>query len=75
MAKKQLKITVTDTGDLKVDASKMPGTSQQILDELQELAELVGGDFNALVVEQHVHGHGAHSHADAHEHDQAHSHA
>jgi hypothetical protein len=54
MAKKQLKITVTDTGDLKIDASQMPGSASQILDELKDLAELVGGDVNALVVEQRV---------------------
>lgn len=71
MAKKQLKVIVTPLGDLQIDATGMPGTSQQILDELQELAALTGGDVNALVVERHVHGHGAHSHA----HDRDHLHA
>jgi hypothetical protein len=65
MAKKQLKITVTDAGDLKIDASKMPGTSSQILEELKELAELTGGEANALVVEKHVHGAHTHTHEDS----------
>ena len=70
MPKKQLKITVAENGELKIDASKMPGTADKILAELKELAALVGGDVNALVVEKHVHSHGAHTH----DHDHAHTH-
>lgn len=67
--KKQLTITITPDGDLKLDASKQPGTEQQILDELKELAELVGGDIAALKIEKHVHSHGhAHAHHDDHQH-------
>lgn len=69
--KKQIKITIMPNGSLKIDATKMPGTSAAILKELQELAELVGGDMNALVIEKHVHGAHTHTHDDEHEHTHA----
>lgn len=67
MPKKQLFITITDLGDLKLDASQMPGTEQEILDLLNAMADEVGGDPAMLKVEQHVHKH-EHAHSGAHVH-------
>ena len=57
MAKKQLFIEITADGNFKLDASKMPGTEQDILDLLEAIASEVGGDPAALKVEQHIHKH------------------
>lgn len=70
MAKRQLAVTIDDKGNLKINATKMPGTAKAILDELGELAALLGGDKDALKVEKHVHG--AHTHT--HDHDEQHTH-
>jgi len=53
---KELTITIKPDGEIKTDASKMPGSEAQILAELGELAELLSGDPAALVVEAHKHG-------------------
>lgn len=64
MAKKQITITVTPDGELKVNSTKLPGTEKQILAELAELAELLSGDPGNFVVEKHIHGAHSHVHAD-----------
>lgn len=69
MAKKQLFIEITEDGDIKLDASKMPGTEQDILDLLNAIALEVGGDPATLKVEQHIHKHQhGHTHAGDHVH-------
>ncbi len=66
MAKRQIKITISPTGDIQVDNAGNPD-EQRILDELSELAEFLTGDPEGFQVEQHVHTHG-HEHAVDHQH-------
>lgn len=67
--RKILRIKITETGDLKVNARGLPGDVKTIMAELEALAALVGGDANALLVEKHdprvPH---AHVHTDGHAH-------
>lgn len=56
-AKKQFFITITDDGDIRVDASQMPGAEQEIRELLDALATEVGGDPAMLKIEKHVHKH------------------
>jgi len=62
---KKLTVTIQEDGSVKIDASQMPGTSEEILAELGDLAEMLSGDPASLVVEKHVHSHG-HTHTDTH---------
>ena len=63
--KRQIRIEITPTGEMKVDNAGNPD-EKQILDELAELAELLNGDKTGFKVEKHVHTHGAHSHTHQH---------
>ena len=63
----ELKITIGDDGEVKFDASKMDGSEADILAELGDLIEMLGGDPGDLVVEKHIHRHGK-GHVRAHEH-------
>lgn len=65
MAKRQIKITITPQGQLKIDNAGNPD-EKRILDELAELAELLTGDKKGFQVEQHVHSHGGHNHTHQH---------
>lgn len=59
MAKRQIRVTITDEGEIKIDNAGNPD-EQKILAELAELAEFVTGDKAGFKVEKHTHG--AHSH-------------
>ena len=66
MAKRQIKVQILPTGELKFDNSTNPD-EKRILDELGELAELLTGEKTRFKVEQHVHKHG-HGHEHTHDH-------
>lgn len=63
--KRQIKITITPAGEMKVNNEGNPG-EKQILDELAELAQLLNGDSKGFEVEKHVHSHGGHNHTHQH---------
>lgn len=65
MAKRQIRVTILPTGEMKIDNTGNPD-EQRILAELGELAELLTGDKKGLEVEQHVHSHGGHNHTHQH---------
>lgn len=59
-----LTIEIMDDGSIKLNATEMVGTEEDILKDLQRLAEEFGGE---LKVEKHVHSH-SHSHSHSHVH-------
>ena len=61
MAKRQIRLQITEEGIIKVDNAGNPD-EKRILDELGELARLLNGDEKDFKVEKHVHTHGGHSH-------------
>ena len=65
MAKRQIRIQILPTGEMKVDNAGNPG-EQQILDELAELAQLLNGEKKGFKIEKHVHSHGGHNHTHQH---------
>lgn len=65
---KTLKVEICDDGSLKIDATGMPGTAEDIMKELEALAVVAGGEKQALVIEKHVHGAHTHTHTADHVH-------
>lgn len=65
MAKRQIKITITPSGEMKINNAGNPDEGR-ILDELKELAELLNGDGAGFQVEKHTHTHGGHNHTHQH---------
>jgi hypothetical protein len=61
----ELKVTLNDDGSISLDATRMKGSSKEIMKELEELAKEMGGE---LVVEKHVPGVHHHHHGDDHVH-------
>ena len=62
MAKLGSKVVVVlcEDGSVKIDASGMIGTNDELVKDLQDMAAEVGGE---LVVEKHTHKHGvSHTH-------------
>ena len=62
MAKLGSKVVVVlcEDGSVKIDASGMIGTNDELVKDLQDMAAEVGGE---LVVEKHIHKHGvSHTH-------------
>lgn len=65
MAKRQIRVEITEEGEVKIDNAGNPG-EQQILDELAEVAEFLNGNKGGFKVEKHTHTHGGHSHTHVH---------
>ncbi len=65
---KVLTVTVEDDGSLRIDATKFPGSADEIMKELGELAQLAGGGPQALKIERHIHGAHAHTGTEVHQH-------
>jgi hypothetical protein len=60
----KLVVEIQDDGSVKIDASQMIGTEEELLKDLESLARDLGGE---LKVEKHVHSHN-HSHGHSHSH-------
>ena len=60
----KLVVEIQDDGSVKIDASQMIGTEEELLKDLVSLARELGGE---LKVEKHVHSHN-HSHGHSHSH-------
>jgi len=58
----QIVVTIFPDGTVKVDASRLDGTEDEILSCLKDLSGILGGE---LTVERHVHHHHGHT-RDAH---------
>lgn len=53
-------VTIMPNGTVKTDATKMIGSESEILKELSDLTQIIGGE---LEIEKHVHTHkSGHSH-------------
>ena len=64
MAKRQIKVEILPDGTIKFDNAGNPD-EKRIMKELQELAQLLSGDPQKLVIEKHVHTHATtHTHTD-----------
>lgn len=69
-----LRIKFDDAGNIKTDGRMLEGEEEELLEMLGDVAEEVGGERKALVVEKHVHKHGqGHGHSHSHG-DKVHSH-
>jgi hypothetical protein len=62
MAKRQIKIDISEEGEISIDNAGNPN-EKQILDELAELAEIANGNKDGFKIEKHVHSHGGHNHS------------
>lgn len=54
----ELTIVLNDDGTVSVNATKMKGSNNAILDQLKSLAASVGGDLTVEKHIEHAHSHG-----------------
>lgn len=64
----KLQVEIQDDGSIKINATQMIGTNDELIKDLESLARSLGGE---LIVEEHVHGH---NHSHSHSHDHTHDH-
>ena len=60
-------VTLLPDGGVRFDARKLCGSDSDLTDELSELAEMLTGEPDSLVVEKHVHKHGVSQHSHTHQ--------
>ena len=61
--KNEIKVTITETGEVEVDMTKVGGT----VDEVKKILEDLTGRLGPITAERHVPGH-HHGHEGLHEH-------
>ena len=61
----KLIVEIQADGSVKINASQMIGTEDELVKDLESLAKDLGGE---LKIEKHVHSHN-HSHGHSHDHD------